>query len=108
MLGVGGFALDLLAQTPDVHCDGARVCGGAVAPNPVHELLAAEHLAGVAGEEPQQVELASRQRELVPVAVNLATGRLDNEFAEGEPLGRQVQVASPAQHGSDTSDELSR
>ena len=56
---MGGILLDLLAQTADVDGDGAGVERRRVAPDPIHELLAGEDLLRVAGEEPEQVELAA-------------------------------------------------
>src|SRR5690606_25728155 len=57
-LRVGGVRLNLLAQPADMHRHGAGVAVKVIAPHTVEQLVAAEYLIGVAGQEPEQVELA--------------------------------------------------
>ena len=58
--------LDLRAQPAHVHRHSRRVAVEGVLPDRVHQLRARERLARMAREEQQQVELALRQRDLVP------------------------------------------
>src|SRR3954447_10333232 len=60
-----GVALELLAQVPDVHVDGARIAIGRVAPDPGQQLVAAEYPARVPGQRAQDLELHERQTHLV-------------------------------------------
>src|SRR3954453_13098184 len=65
VLGLLGVALELLAQVPDVHVDGARVAIGRVSPDPGQQLVATEHPAGVPGEGAEDLELHEGQAHLL-------------------------------------------
>src|SRR4029077_12123546 len=80
-----GLRLDLPAQVPDVDVDDARLDGVFVAPDGVEDLLAAQDLAGVAGQEGEQVELRVGQLDLVARLVDAALVDIDHELAELEP-----------------------
>src|SRR5207237_2543285 len=60
-----GLRLDLAAQVSDVHVDHPRFDRILVTPDRVQDLLPAQHLAGVAGEEGQQIELGVGQLDLL-------------------------------------------
>ena len=59
---LGRVRLDLFAQTMDVHGDCAVVGRVLIAPYAFEQLVAAEDLSRVAGEEVQQLELGAGQR----------------------------------------------
>src|ERR1700677_2640577 len=59
VLGHRGIHLDLGAQAPDVHVDQAPVAEVVVAPDPVEQLLTAEHLVGAGGQLAQQAGVGS-------------------------------------------------
>jgi len=59
----GALLAELGAQAPDVDVDGARAAVVLVAPHPRQQHLAREHLAGVLGEELQQLVLHVREIE---------------------------------------------
>src|SRR5207244_7943010 len=69
--GPRGLVLDLLAQPPDVDGDGARVEGRRVAPDPPHQMLTREHPPRMAGEEPEEVELACGETQRLAVLGHL-------------------------------------
>ena len=79
-----------------------------VAPDEVHELVAGERLAGVAGEEQQQLELALGERDLLGGDGHPARGRVDHELAELERRLRVGARVQAPQHGVDARHELGR
>src|SRR3954453_1453880 len=85
--------LDLLAQAPDVDGDGAGVAVELEVPDLVEELLAREDLAGMAGEEEEEVELAGGQVERHAVAPDIAPARIDAQRPEAEHLAIRVGEA---------------
>ena len=93
--GCAGVALDLRAQAADVDGDGRGVGVKREAPHLLHELVAREGLAGVAGEEEEQVELALREHDLLAIDEHAAPGGVDLELAEDQRrLGPVVGVGS--------------
>src|SRR5262245_24774731 len=64
---VGRVGLNLLPQPADMHGDGAHVAGEGVTPHIVEQLLAGEYLAGIAHQKLQQIELAHRQIDRLPI-----------------------------------------
>src|SRR6185437_13874212 len=81
VVGPRRLAFDLAPQVADVDVDHPGLDGVFVTPDRVEDLLAAEHLAGVAGEEGQQVELGVRQLDLLPAAVDAALVDVDQQVA---------------------------
>src|ERR1700681_625202 len=77
-------ALDLLAQAVDVGVDRTRLDLDLVAPHFAQELAAAHHLAGLRGQQRQEVELGERQGDLFPLAPHLAAVHIDDEAGELE------------------------
>src|SRR5262245_4470904 len=74
----------------------AGVDGGLVAPDAIHQLVAGEDVAGMGGEEPEQLELLRRELDGVPRPARLATGAVELDRAEGDLLsGRRGPVAAP-------------
>src|SRR6202453_1156589 len=59
VLGHCGIHLDLGAQATDVHVDQAPVAEVVVAPDPVEQLLTAEHLVGAGRQLAQQAGVGS-------------------------------------------------
>src|ERR1700694_587218 len=79
-----GVALDLLAQAVDMGVDRARFDFDFVAPHFAEQLAAAHHLAGLRGQQRQEVELGQRQRDLFPLAPHLPAVHVDDEAWELE------------------------
>src|SRR5215471_10450110 len=80
--GPAGVALDLLAQSANVHGDRALVAEEVAVPDGVEQLVAAERLPTVSHEEVQQVELLRGQidgqvhhlhRSVMRIQANIAT-----------------------------------
>ena len=100
-----GVGLDLRPQPLDGDIDEARVAQVVVAPDPLEQLLTAEHLAPVAGERQQQLELRGREAQIAAVAAGLKAGRVDLD-APGRKRGRLRLARSPPQDGPNTRDQL--
>ena len=62
------LGLELAAQVADEHVDHVGLDLGRVAPDVAEQLVAREHLAGMARERLEQLELAPRELEVAPVA----------------------------------------
>src|SRR5262249_25766817 len=102
-------ALDLLAQSANVHRDRALITEEVAVPDGVEQLVAAERLPTVSHEEVQQVELLGGQidgqvhhvhRSVVRIQANIAT----TQDAVG---GRRCAVQlDPTQMGPDSGDQL--
>ncbi len=81
--------------------------GGLVAPHPVHQLVAREDQARVAGEEPEQVELLGRQLQRPSVAGDLAGAGVDHE-GSGLDAPRARTPGGAPQHRPHPRHELTR
>jgi len=68
--GLGRVRLDLGAEPPDVSIHETCVAKVVIPPDPVEELLAAEHYAAMFGEFAEQPELGSGERDRFAVALN--------------------------------------
>ena len=68
--GSGRISLDLLPQAADVHGD-RRCVPDRVPPHLLQQVLAAEHLAAVAHQEGQELELACRERDQTAIDPHL-------------------------------------
>src|SRR3981081_73694 len=79
-----GVALDLLAQAVDVSVDGARLDLDLVAPHLAEQLAAAPPLAGLRGQQRQEIELGQRQGDFLTLAPHLAAVHVDDEAWELE------------------------
>ena len=75
--GVAGIGLDLLAQRGHKHPQGGGVGGQGAAPDLVENVVVGEHLAGVLGQQAQQLVLDGGQVNLLPVLVGAAGGVVD-------------------------------
>src|SRR5438045_970989 len=89
------LGFDLAAQVADVDVDHPRLDRILVTPDRIEDLLAAEHLARVAGEESQQVELGMRQLDLLSVLICPALVDIDDQVAELEPAAHRFGVLHP-------------
>src|SRR6266540_2146304 len=100
-LRVGGVVLDLLAQAPGVHGDGRGVPEPGVLPHLLQELTAREHLARVADQEQQQLELPRGQGDRAPGDLGLPGRRVDHHVAgvHAALLGRRVAPGA-AEHAA--------
>ncbi len=91
-----------------MHRHRARVQRGGVAPDAVHQLVAREHVAGVRGEEEEEVELLRREPERAAVELDLARAGVEREVVEREPLHGDRRESRAAQDGADARRELAR
>ena len=88
---------ELLAQLRDVDLDRARLAGRAEAPHRLQQLIARDHLAGVAQQVLEQVELALGELDLRAVDAHLAGAAGQDHRAELEHvLGVGGRPALPA------------
>src|SRR5581483_1997655 len=78
--------LGLPAQVPDVDLERVRGWTEVVAPDPVEDHVAGEHLPRVAQEELEEQELRPRQLDRTVAAPNLAGARVEGQIGEGERL----------------------
>ena len=74
-----------------MHRHRAGVERGLVAPDPVHELVAGEDLARVAGEEPEEVELLGGELERPPSTAPPTVG-VEHHVVDREPRSRGAAV----------------
>src|SRR6266540_4831508 len=88
--------------------DGAGIERRRVAPDPAHDLFAGENAPRVAGDEPEEVELARSQPQRRAVLRHLARRRVDDESVEGESLLRDRLRLGTPEHGADAGRELAR
>ena len=72
----------------DVDVDGACLPGVVVAPHPLEQLVAAEHLAGVPDEERQQLERLGLERHDLAVAQEPVAGHVGLHGAEVDDTRR--------------------
>src|SRR4051812_28094473 len=105
-LGLLRIALDLGAQPLHVDVDQPGVGRVPVAPHLLEEQLAGEHLARLAGQRDQQVELQRRELDGHAVAGHLVGGDVDLHVADGEVL--RLAGLAAAQLGPHAGDQLDR
>ncbi len=89
-----------------MHIDQSGVGGVPISPHLLQQDLAGEHLARLAGQRHQQVELQRGQRDRVAVAGHLVAGYVDGHVADGQHLGR-LRIG-PAQPGAQPGDQFLR
>src|SRR5918995_3101687 len=99
-LGLLRVALDLLAQVRDVDVARPHVTLELALPQLLHDLLAAEHLTGPAGEQPQYLELRAREIDRLAAHRHEVTGEVDSyrpRLDRRRLAGRRaaVQLAAP-------------
>ena len=87
-------ALELAAQVADEDVDHVGLDVGRVAPHEREQLVAREHLAGVADEHVEQVELAPGEAELAAVAGGDVAARVDDDVARDVRAGALGAVAA--------------
>src|SRR6185503_7340491 len=85
---LGAILAQLPADARHVRIDDASTRVVAVAPDAIHQLLAAEDDAGLAGEREQDLELERGELHLLAVHAHLALGGVDGEPALVDRLGR--------------------
>src|SRR4249919_3046838 len=85
---LGAILAQLPANARHVRIDHASTRVVAVAPDAIHQLLAAEDDAGLAGEREQDLELERGELHLPAVHAHLAFGGVDREPAVVDRLGR--------------------
>jgi hypothetical protein len=90
--------LDLGAQAVDVGVDRVLVAFVAVAPHGIEQVHARKHLAGLAGEEVEQVEFSRREVQAPTVEGHFAGDRIDGQTVEDQAASIHLQVA---RHGVD-------
>jgi hypothetical protein len=73
-----------------------------------HQLIAGERLAGMPGEEQQQVDLPLGELEFPGVEQHAPSGRVDLEAVESERWLGPAQWFDPSSHGVDSGHELPR
>src|SRR5207249_239978 len=100
--------LGLLSQAADMDRDRAGVERGRVSPHARHELVAGEHAARVAREEPDQLELLRGQTYLGATLAQFPCRPLESHVAELEPLGGLARGRRSAEDGADARGKLSR
>src|SRR4051812_16227535 len=88
---------ELRPQPPDVDVDGAGPAVVLVAPHPGQERLAREDLAGVGGEELQQLVLHVGQVERASIARRLVGLEVEHELAVLDELGPRPPAGAPEQ-----------
>ena len=91
--------VDLLAELADEDVDRAIAIAMAPTPDPLHELVAGDDLAGVHAERVQELELGRREPDRDAVDVRLDVARVDQQLLEVEGVaarGRRSAGAAPA------------
>ena len=78
-----------------MHVDDSGLDRVFVTPDRVENLLPAQHLPRVAGEECQQVELGVRELDLLVRFVGPAFVDVDDQVAELEPAAHRLRVFEP-------------
>src|SRR3954454_19006232 len=92
-------ALQLLAQLADEDVDRTVAVGHRVAPDPLVDLLALEHLAAFLGEQVEQLELAAGEVEGLVADEGLEAVGADLHLADGERRRLVLMAAAPATTG---------
>src|SRR6478609_1257808 len=93
-LGVLGILLDLGTQPLHVHVHQPGVGRVPISPHLLQQHLAGEHLARLAGQGDQQVELQRGERDLFAVPGDLVPGYVDVHVGHPQPLGR-ADIGAP-------------
>ena len=95
---------ELLTEIPDVDLDVVLVAEEVVSPHLVEDALPRQHLIGVGGEEPQQVELAHREIERGSSDLDLARGGVDAQIADSDDA---VEIGlAPAKNRTDAGEKF--
>src|SRR3954453_6760005 len=100
------IGLDLRAEAADRDIDEPRVAQVVVAPDPVEQRVAAQHLAGMARQLRQEVELRTGQCDVLAVSGDGASGEVDDDGPEMEPGGFVRTASGTAESCPDAGDEL--
>src|SRR5260370_12654379 len=82
VVGTRRLRVDVAAEVADVHVDHPRLDGIFVPPDRVQDLLSAEDLARVAGQEREQIEFGMGQLDLLTRPVDAAFVDVDDEVAK--------------------------
>ena len=105
-LRCGRIGLDLRPEPLDRDVDEPRIAEVVVAPDPVEQDVAAQDLAGVAGELDEEVELGPGERRCRGRRASPSGRRGRSRRAEAERVGVAGLAARPADRGPDAGDEL--
>ena len=82
----GCSSIDLVPQLPDEDVHRTITVPVAATPDPLHQLLARDHTAGLERKRMQQPELGGRQLGAAPVDVRLHVARVDQELLDLDRL----------------------
>ena len=104
---IGGRPAELATELRDVDVDRARAARVAHPPDPVEQLVARDHDAGVLDQVGEQVELLAGQLDRRAGDRHLARLRIERDVAELEHLGARRGAGAP-QDGLDAGGELAR
>ena len=97
----GAPGVDLLPQVADVELDDMRLAAEVVGPDPVEDLGLGQHPAGVAHQEPQQLELgAATAPPARPPRRHLPGVLVHDEVPDGQPVVVPGPRAMPARRSS--------
>src|SRR5207244_4533252 len=109
-LGVGVIALDASPQPADVNVHGARLDVRLGAPYEVQQLEPIVHPIGVADEELEQLELAQREAEALPIDERLVGVEVEPQATPLEDLvrGRRVPAVRATEDGPHPRHQLAR
>src|SRR5262249_40169854 len=102
------IGFDLLAQPPHVDGHRARVDCPLVAPDAGHQLVPGEDVAGMRGEEPEQLELLRGELKGGPGTAGLAAGAVELDLAEGDRLAGRRDAVAAAEHRAHARGKLPR
>src|SRR2546430_10417153 len=103
-----GVTLDLLAEPVDVGIDSAGLNFDLVTPDLAQQLPTTDHLAGLRGQQGEEIELGRRESDFLVLAPDLAAVHVDDEAGELEArLGLRLRhrLLAPPQVGTHSSQE---
>src|SRR6266516_7940481 len=98
---------ELAAELRDVHVDGPGSAGVGHPPDPIEQLVTADHYARILEQGREQVEFLRRQLDRLAVDRNLARVPVQNDVVQREHLFRAAPVGAP-QDCLHAGDELAR
>ena len=104
----GRIIAELLAQRADVHVEGLRGAEPVHVPHVLDQLLAGDDRAGVAHQEPQDLELLACQLDRPPGLRDLVPRLIQQHVTDLEPLiaGGRLRLPCAPQHCTDAGNQL--
>ena len=106
VLGLGGIALQLLADAADMHVHRADIALVVVAPDEIEQVFPGIDPVRVADEKVDEIEFLGRQIRQDPVAVGVAADKIQPDGAGFDLLRLGLPEAGPAQQRPDSGLEL--